>query len=52
MAALDVYWDKKPDEKIMKHRDKLILTPHIGGNTKDAQDRIGELLVEKIKSLE
>jgi len=51
-AGLDVFWEKTPFEsKIMELQDKLILTPHIGSSTTEAQDRIGELLVEKVKSL-
>jgi len=40
-AALDVF-EKEPtkNEKIYTH-DKISLTPHIGGSTAEAQDRIG-----------
>jgi len=52
-VALDVYWEKTPENsKILEHKDKLILTPHIGGSTFEAQARIGDLIVENVKSLE
>jgi D-3-phosphoglycerate dehydrogenase len=52
MAALDVYWDRTPEKScIMEHKDKLILTPHIGSATYESQDRIGEEIVELVKKL-
>ena len=51
-AALDVYWGETPfKSKIMKFKDKIILTPHIGASTYEAQERIGDLLVEKVRQL-
>ncbi len=51
-AALDVFWDKKPFEsKIMEVRDKIIFTPHLGSTTREAQEKVGKLLVEKIMKL-
>lgn len=51
-VALDVYWEKTPfNSKIMEVKDKVVFTPHLGGSTEEAQARIGDLLVEKIKSL-
>ena len=45
-AALDVY-AKEPlaNERILKN-DKISMTPHIGGSTKEAQDRIGMEIVD------
>lgn len=49
-AALDVYWEKTPfNSKLMELKDKIIFTPHIGANTEEAQERIGKLIVEKVK---
>ncbi len=50
-AALDVY-AKEPlqNERIMKN-DKVSLTPHVGGSTKEAQDRIGEEIVSIITEI-
>lgn len=49
-AAIDVY-SKEPleNQKLIKH-EKLALTPHIGGSTKEAQLRIGEEIVSIIKN--
>ena len=51
-AALDVYWEKTPENsKILEFNDKLVLTPHIGGSTFEAQERIGDLIVEKVREI-
>lgn len=50
-AALDVFvGEPKPSEKILAH-PKIISTPHIGGSTVEAQDRIGVELADQIISL-
>ncbi len=48
-AALDVF-EEEPikNERIYTH-DKISLTPHIGGSTIEAQERIGEEVVSIIK---
>jgi D-3-phosphoglycerate dehydrogenase len=48
-AAIDVF-EEEPlaSEEIMNH-DKISLTPHIGASTKEAQDRIGEEIFDKVK---
>lgn len=52
-AALDVFWDRKPFEsKLFELNDKIIFTPHIGSTTFEAQEKVGKLLVEKIKKLQ
>ncbi len=51
-AGLDVYWEKTPfSSKIMEVKDRIVFTPHLGSSTKEAQKRIGKLLIEKIKEL-
>ncbi|HIK00037.1 TPA: hydroxyacid dehydrogenase [archaeon] len=51
-AALDVYWGETPfGSKIMQFKDKLILMPHIGSQTYEAQARVGDLLIEKVRQL-
>ncbi|MFA4983461.1 MAG: hydroxyacid dehydrogenase [Candidatus Micrarchaeia archaeon] len=47
-AALDVY-PVEPYSGKLCELGNVILTPHIAGSTKEAQDRIGEELVEKLK---
>lgn len=51
-AGLDVYQEEPcKNERLLRH-PKVSLTPHIGGTTKEAQDRIGDEIVEIIlKSL-
>ena len=49
-ASLDVFENEpNPDTKLLKH-DKISSTPHIGAATLEAQDRIGNELVEQILS--
>jgi D-3-phosphoglycerate dehydrogenase len=49
-AALDVF-EKEPttNERLYKH-EKVSLSPHIGGSTKEAQGRIGEEIVSIVKN--
>ncbi len=47
-AFLDVFTNEpKPDKALLQH-PKISLTPHIGAATKEAQERIGVELAEKI----
>ena len=48
-AALDVYvGEPKPNERLLGH-DRISLSPHVGGLTKEAQARIGQEAVEIIE---
>lgn len=47
-AALDVYQEEPTKNDRLIHHPKVSLTPHIGGSTKEAQDRIGEETVQHI----
>jgi len=47
-AALDVYGEEPYQGKLLE-LDNISFTPHIGAGTKEAQMRIGEELIEKIK---
>jgi len=48
-AALDVFaGEPKPDERLLGH-DRISLSPHVGGLTKEAQFRIGQEIVEIIE---
>lgn len=54
-AALDVFYDEKEGKKeIAKLADRVILTPHIGASTEDAQIRgakgVAEQIIEFFKS--
>jgi D-3-phosphoglycerate dehydrogenase len=47
-AGLDVFENEpKPKQELLQH-PKISLTPHIGAATKEAQERIGIELAEKI----
>ena len=49
-AALDVFeGEPSPREEILKH-DKISLSPHIGASTKEAQNKIGEVITDLVKS--
>ena len=51
-VALDVFWGENPfKSKIMQFKDKIILTPHLGAQTKEAQARVGDLLIEKVRQI-
>ena len=47
-AGLDVFNEEPSKNERLLHHPKVSLTPHIGGTTKEAQDRIGEEIVEII----
>ena len=48
-AALDVYENEPtPNIQLLMH-DKISLSPHIGGSTVEAQERIGAEIVKEIK---
>ncbi len=47
-AGLDVFEGEPLIKKELREHPKLILTPHIGGSTKEAQERIGIELAEKV----
>lgn len=51
-AALDVFENEpKPELQLLMH-PKLSLSPHVGGNTLEAQERIGEELIQQIIQLQ
>lgn len=47
-AGLDVYQEEPCKNERLLHHPKVSLTPHIGGTTKEAQDRIGDEIVQII----
>ncbi len=47
-AGLDVYQEEPCKNERLLHHAKVSLTPHIGGTTKEAQDRIGDEIVQII----
>ncbi|MFN5494901.1 MAG: NAD(P)-dependent oxidoreductase [Bacteroidota bacterium] len=47
-AFLDVFTNEPKPDKVLLQHTKISLTPHIGAATKEAQERIGIELAEKI----
>ena len=50
-AALDVFEGEPLIKKEIREHKNISLTPHIGGSTKEAQERIGIELAEKVVQL-
>jgi D-3-phosphoglycerate dehydrogenase / 2-oxoglutarate reductase len=50
-AALDVFEAEPLIRKEIREHDRVLMTPHIGGSTKEAQERIGIELAEKVVRL-
>ncbi len=47
-AALDVFSEEPPsDEKLITH-EKILLTPHLGSETKEARERTGEAVINTV----
>jgi len=49
-AGLDVFQEEPLNNSPLLKLDNIVLTPHIGGQTIEANRRIRELIIEKIKS--
>jgi phosphoserine phosphatase SerB len=47
-AGLDVFQIEPPNSKLIE-LPNVVLTPHIGGNTIDASDRVGEAVIGQVK---
>ncbi|MCX6768644.1 MAG: phosphoglycerate dehydrogenase, partial [Candidatus Micrarchaeota archaeon] len=47
-AALDVYKEEPYTGKLLE-LENVIFTPHIGGSTFEAQDKIGTVIAEELK---
>lgn len=48
-AAIDVFTVEPIANKRLMESDKVVMTPHIGAATAEAQDRIGDMTVDLIK---
>ncbi len=49
-AALDVFPEEPPAEHPVFERDNIVVTPHLGASTAEAQDRAGIVTAEQIKA--
>ncbi|MBD3405503.1 MAG: 3-phosphoglycerate dehydrogenase [Candidatus Lokiarchaeota archaeon] len=47
-AGLDVYENEPPEDWTLIKHPKVIATPHVSSSTKEAQERVGELTVQKV----
>lgn len=50
-VGLDTYEEEPPGETPLIARDETVATPHIGASTDEAQDRIGQLVIDKIEMM-
>lgn len=48
-AGLDVFSKEPPDDVIFKDLDNVVLTPHIGAQTKEAQERVSGEVADILK---
>ncbi len=49
-AVLDVYESEPPTESPLLELDNVVLTPHLGASTEEAQINAGKVVVEKIRN--
>ena len=50
-AALDVYESEPPDKNPLFELDNVVMTPHIGANTKEGQIKAGAVCAEQINKV-
>ncbi|MFB6356548.1 MAG: NAD(P)-dependent oxidoreductase [bacterium] len=50
-AGLDTFETEPPGTSPLVVNDSVVATPHIGASTSEAQERIGQLVIEKIEQM-
>jgi D-3-phosphoglycerate dehydrogenase len=48
-AALDVFESEPPTDRRLVEHPKMVATPHLGASTREAQERVGTEIAEKIR---
>lgn len=46
-AGLDVFVEEPPTNKALLEQEKVILTPHLGASTKEAQKKVAEEIADE-----
>jgi lactate dehydrogenase-like 2-hydroxyacid dehydrogenase len=49
-AGLDVFWDEPDVPQALIEADNVVLTPHIGSNTREVRDARGAKLLENVRA--
>jgi lactate dehydrogenase-like 2-hydroxyacid dehydrogenase len=49
-AGLDVFWDEPNVPQALIENDNVVLTPHIGSNTREVRDARGAKLLENVRA--
>ncbi len=50
-AALDVYEKEPPTDSPLRELDKVVMTPHLGASTHEAQESVGIEIAEQIREV-
>ncbi|HLD28832.1 MAG TPA: NAD(P)-dependent oxidoreductase, partial [bacterium] len=48
-ACLDVFEKEPPENNIFRDLDNVLMTPHLGASTEEAQERVSLLLAEQVR---